>query len=119
MAYSQFGDLSARSQNSSSIDPKSLTILQRDEVTSIAKKYGKTPGQVCLRWAVQRGTCVMPKTEKVERLSENLDIFDFNLTQSEMEQIASLNQNIRYLDPGVFCEKNFGCFCPIYDWLIF
>jgi D-xylose reductase len=57
----------------------------------------------------------MPKTEKVERLAENMAIFDFHLTQEEMAQIASLNQNKRYLDPGVFCEAAFGLHCPVYD----
>lgn len=66
MAYSSFGDLS---QGGKKCD---RTFLHKDELTVPAKKYNKTPGQVALRWAVQRGTCVMPKTEKVERLQENM-----------------------------------------------
>lgn len=81
MAYSQFGDLSQRNTSQfNKSEAKDLQILEREEITSLAKKYGKTAGQIALRWAIQRGTCVMPKTEKVERLAENLAIFDFSLT---------------------------------------
>ena len=56
----------------------------------IGKKYGKTEGQVSLRWLVQQGAIVIPRTSRVERLSENMDIFDFALTPEEMEQIRGL-----------------------------
>jgi len=68
-----------------------------------------------LRWAVQRGTAAIPKSSKVERLIENISIFDFNLSVEEMGTISGLNQNRRFNDPGVFCEAAFGTFCPIYD----
>jgi len=56
----------------------------------------------------------MPKTEKVERLGENLNIFDFQLNAQEMTAISGLNKNERYLDTAVFTEAAFGHFCPIY-----
>ena len=71
MAYSQFGQLSTSGGKSET------SFLHKDELTVPAKKYNKTAGQVALRWAIQRGTVVMPKTEKVERLGENVNIFDF------------------------------------------
>lgn len=58
--------------------------MDKPELLEPAKKYGKTAGQVALRWAIQRGTIVMPKTEKVERLKENINVFDFKLTSAEM-----------------------------------
>jgi 2,5-diketo-D-gluconate reductase B len=62
-----------------------------DEVlTPIGKKHGKTAGQVSLRWLVQQGAVVIPRTSKVERLSENMAIFDFALTEPEMAQIGAL-----------------------------
>jgi diketogulonate reductase-like aldo/keto reductase len=62
-----------------------------DEVmASIGKKYGKTPGQVSLRWLVQKGAIVIPRTSKVERLKENAAIFDFALTDAEMAQVSGL-----------------------------
>ena len=68
-----------------------------------------------LRWGVQRGTTVIPKTTKLERLQENFNIFDFELTEAEMEQIAALNKNRRFNDPAHFCEEAFNTFCPIYE----
>jgi len=64
---------------------------------------------------VQRGTAIIPKSSKIERVIENISLFDFNLSQEEMKVITSLDKNKRYNDPGVFCESAFGCYCPIYD----
>jgi diketogulonate reductase-like aldo/keto reductase len=62
-----------------------------DEVlTRIGKKYGKTAGQVSLRWLVQKGAIVIPRTSKVERLSENMAIFDFELTAADMAEVDAL-----------------------------
>lgn len=58
---------------------------------SIAKKYGKTVGQVILRWNVQRDVVVLPKSVHKKRIRENIDIFDFTLTDEEMVKIASLD----------------------------
>jgi diketogulonate reductase-like aldo/keto reductase len=56
----------------------------------IASKYKKTAAQVCLRWLVQQGIGVVPRTSKVQRLQENLAIFDFELSDEEMKEIARL-----------------------------
>ena len=50
----------------------------------------------------------MPKTEKVERLEENLNIFNFFLNATEMKAISDLNRNERMLDPAIYCEKYFN-----------
>jgi diketogulonate reductase-like aldo/keto reductase len=57
---------------------------------AIARAHDKTPAQVCLRYLVQQGIAVIPRTSKVERLSENIAVFDFALEDAEMAQIASL-----------------------------
>ena len=57
----------------------------------IAAKYNKSVGQVLLRWNVQRGVVVIPKSTHVERIKENIDIFDFRLNEEEMKQISSLD----------------------------
>jgi len=59
-------------------------------LTRIGKAYGKTAAQVCLRWLVQQQIAVIPRTSKIERLSENLAIFDFALSGDEMKEIAGL-----------------------------
>jgi 2,5-diketo-D-gluconate reductase B len=56
----------------------------------IGQAHGKTAGQVALRWLVQRNIIVIPRTSKVERLGENLALFDFELTSAEMAEIAAL-----------------------------
>jgi D-xylose reductase len=58
---------------------------------------------------------VIPKTTRVERLRENLAVFDFELSDEEMQAISGLNRDRRFNDPGVFCEAAFGTFCPIYE----
>ena len=56
-------------------------------LTEIGSKYGKTAAQVVLRWNTQRGVSILPKSVHVERMKQNLDIWDFTLTDEEMEQI--------------------------------
>jgi 2,5-diketo-D-gluconate reductase B len=56
----------------------------------IGQAHGKTAGQVALRWLIQRNIIVIPRTAKVERLSENLALFDFELAPAEMEEISSM-----------------------------
>merc|ERR1719491_1476891 len=84
-------------------------------VLAIAGAHERTPAQVVLRWAVQRGTAIVPKTTKVERLRENIDLFSFTLTDEEMKSIDGLNKDRRFNDPGHFCEVAFNTFCPIYE----
>lgn len=91
------------------------SVLEEDVVRNIAERTGKTPAQVVLRWGVQRGTSIVPKTSQKDRLKENLDLFDFELTDDEMNAIAALNQNKRFNDPGDFGMAAFNTFCPIYD----
>jgi 2,5-diketo-D-gluconate reductase B len=56
----------------------------------IGKAHGKTAAQVCLRWLVQQGVVVIPRTSRVERLEENFSLFDFELSDAEMREIAGL-----------------------------
>jgi D-xylose reductase len=111
-AFSPFGALSYLELDMAGANE---SVLEQAVVKSAAERLNKTPAQVVLRWGVQRGTAIIPKTTKVERLKENLDIFDFELTQDEMSAINALNINRRFNDPGVFCEAAFNTFHPIYD----
>ena len=56
----------------------------------IGQAHGKSPAQVCLRWLVQQNVSAIPRTSKIERLSENIDIFDFELSEQEMRQVFQL-----------------------------
>lgn len=62
-------------------------------LVTIGQAHGKTPAQVVLRWLLQRGIVTVVKTQRVERMKENLNVFDFSLNEAEMAQIAALNQD--------------------------
>jgi 2,5-diketo-D-gluconate reductase A len=66
-------------------------IFQNEVLVSLAKKYNKSVAQVILRWLTQRGVVVIPKSTHKERIIENFNIFDFELSQEDMETIASLD----------------------------
>lgn len=61
----------------------------------IAKKHSKSNAQVMLRWSLQRGTVVIPKSTDLDRIKQNIDLFDFELTSVEMKKIDDLNENHR------------------------
>lgn len=64
-------------------------IFTDPELVEIGKKYGKSAAQVVLRWNAQRGVSIIPKSVHVERMEQNIDIWDFTLTDDEMEKIAA------------------------------
>ena len=65
--------------------------FEDETLLSIGRSHGKTSGQVMLRWNVQRGVVVIPKSVHAERMRENMDIWDFSLTDEEMDRISSLD----------------------------
>ena len=70
-------------------------LLRDPVVNSVADAVGKTPAQVVLRWHIQRGDIVFPKSVTPARIRENIDIFDFELSRQDLEAITSLNRNQR------------------------
>ena len=69
--------------------------LENDVMCVLATKYGKTPAQIGLRWSIQKGVAVIPKSTRAERIQANGDIFSFEIEPEDMEIIDSLNQNYR------------------------
>ena len=59
-------------------------------LTRIGRAHGKSPAQICLRWLMQQNVVAIPRTSKIERLSENLDVFDFALSEQEMADLFAL-----------------------------
>ncbi|BDW81653.1 aldehyde reductase [Erythrobacter sp. Dej080120_24] len=110
-----FSPLGAQSYFELGMADSGESLLGAAPVMVAAQTHGKTPAQVLLKWGVQRGTAVIPKTSKPERMRENVDIDDFELSAVEMAAISALNQNRRFNDPGVFAEAAFNTFHPIYD----
>lgn len=80
-------------------------VIENPLVREIAKNHGKTPAQVALRQHIQRGIVVIPKSLHKERMKQNIEIFDFELTDSEMEKLKSLDENksmwAEYDDPMI------------------
>lgn len=66
------------------------TILDVPTLVEIAEKYGKTPAQVCIRWSLQKGYNPLPKSVTTSRIIENIDVFDFELTDEEIQIIEGL-----------------------------
>lgn len=68
-------------------------------VLNISKQVNKTPAQILIRWALQRGLVVIPKSTNVARIKENRDVNDFELSKEEMVEINNINRNFRFVDP--------------------
>ena len=65
--------------------------IKNDETLArIGQNHGKSAAQVCLRWLVQQNVSAIPRTSRIERLSENIDIFDFTLSDEEMRLISAM-----------------------------
>ncbi|MFJ4923841.1 aldo/keto reductase [Streptomyces sp. NPDC088725] len=78
-------------------------VLSDPAITGIAERLGRTPAQVTLRWHIQRGDIVFPKSVTRERVTENFALFDFELSEGDMAEITALNRNERTgPDPDVF-----------------
>lgn len=67
-------------------------LLSAPILSQLGEKYGKTPGQLALRWLVQNGIVTIPKTSNPERMRENLDIFDFTLDPQDLAELAILDE---------------------------
>ncbi|XP_026957593.1 aldo-keto reductase family 1 member D1 isoform X6 [Sagmatias obliquidens] len=94
IAYSPLGT----SRNPSWVNVSSPPLLKDALLNSLGKKYNKTAAQVVLRFNIQRGVVVIPKSFNPERIKENFQIFDFSLTEEEMKDIEDLNKNVRFVE---------------------
>ena len=74
-------------------------LLEDETLGALAKKYGKSPAQIVIRWDVQRGVIVIPKSTHRERIVANLDVFDFELSDADMAKISGLNRDAFTADP--------------------
>ena len=78
-------------------------LLDNPTLTSIAQAHGKSPAQVAIRWSIQLGNVVIPRSANPERIKENIDVFDFELTEDEMSAINGLDEGTRFRpDPATY-----------------
>lgn len=79
-------------------------------VQAASARTNKTPAQVLLRWATQRGIAVIPKSNNAGRLAQNLDVTGFDLTQAEIDAISALDKGLRFNDPGFYLAEPIALF---------
>ncbi|MGK7912180.1 MAG: aldo/keto reductase [Synechococcus sp.] len=90
-------------------------LLEDDAIVSIAQEHGVTPAQVLIAWAIHRGTAVIPKSVNPARIAQNLAAAEISLNAEDMDAIASLNRNRRYVD-GTFWEVEGGPYTAANIW---
>ena len=88
--------------------------LHEASVVAAAKAHGVSPAQVLLKWGLQTGCAIIPKSSNLARLQQNIDLDTFSLTDPEMASLAALDKRRRFNDPGVFTQF-MGSFAPIFD----
>ena len=76
-------------------------LINEPVFTELAKKYGKTNVQIILRWHIQEGNVIFPKSTNPQHIKDNFDIFDFELTDEEMAKISSLDRNVRFYNASL------------------
>ena len=97
ISCTSFGSLGAPGRPAHHIvGGKSPVLLQDELVSEIALKYGKKTSQILLRFLLQNGICVIPKSEKFSRLEENINVFDFHLDDQDMARLRDLDRGFRY-----------------------
>ncbi len=88
-------------------------LLSHPTIAELAEKYGKNAGQIILRFEVQEGLIVLPKSTNPGRIAGNIDIFDFELTGEEMERIRAVDKNVRFFTtPLEQQEAQFTAWAP-------
>lgn len=98
-AYSSFGSTSFAEFNmkhAENITP----LLQEETIGAIAKKLGKDPSQVLLRWATQRGLAIIPKSSREPTMKSNLASTDFDIDQADLDKISALDRGLRFNQPN-------------------
>lgn len=84
-------------------------------IKDIAAAHNVTGAQVTLRWGLQHGCAVIPKSTNEGRMAANMDLFGFSLTEDEMKTITAMDKNRRFNDPGHWWEIANNTFWPLFD----
>jgi len=115
IAVTAFSPLGAKSYQSIGMAESHESVLEDEVVTSIAGEHGRSAAQIVLRWGIQRGTAVIPKSQQADHLRDNLSALEFELTEKQMAAIDALDRHRRFNDPADFGQKAFNTFYPIFD----
>lgn len=110
-AYSSFGPTGFieldmdRAKNAS-------PLMEHDAIKAMATKYNKTPAQVLLRWATQRGIAVIPKTSRPAVMTQNLDCCSFDIDEEDMKRISKMDLNLKFNQPTNVSSSQQSPACP-------
>jgi len=96
-AYSPLGSSEEHPDQNFRLFKPEFRVIEHPVVKRIAEKFQKSPAQIALRYAVQRGISVVAKSTSVARIQENLQLFDFSLTRDDMDELGTLNCHWRSL----------------------
>ena len=91
------------------------TLIQEPIFGRLAKKYGKSNAQIILRWHIQDGNIVIPGSKNPKHIRDNIDLFDFTLTDTEMAEIAAMDQQKRYYNSTPELLKKYAEMVPPVD----
>jgi len=98
-AYSSFGPQSFRELKMESAHTTQL-LFDHPVIKKVSEAHSKTPAQILLRWATQRGIAVIPKSNNQGRLQQNLEVTGWDLKDGEIKDISGLNENLRFNNPS-------------------
>lgn len=90
------------------------SVMQHSTVQDVAQQTGKSPAQVLVKWAMLRGTSVIPKSSNADRIVANFDVFDWSLTDAQMAQLSTLEPQERMID-GSFWLNDVGPYKTVAD----
>lgn len=91
------------------------TLREEPLFTELAHKYGKSNSQIILRWHIQSGNIVIPGSKNPQHIKDNLDVFDFTLTDNELDRIAAMDQQKRYYRSTPAMLKKYASIVPDVD----
>lgn len=86
------------------------SLMEEPVFVRLAEKYGESSAQVILRWHVQMGNQIIPGSTNPDHIKANIDIFDFELTDAEMDEIAKINKNVRYYNATPEMEESYASY---------
>lgn len=91
------------------------SLIEEPIINELANKYNKSAAQIILRWHTQMGFIVIPGSKNPEHIKSNIDIFDFKLTNEDMNKISMLNKNVRYYNGTEGDLKRYASWQPEYE----
>lgn len=110
--YSSFGPQSFRELNTQRAKDTPL-LFDHEVVKKVADRHAKSPAQVLLRWSTQRNVAVIPKSNNPDRLEQNLDVTEWDLSDDEVKELSGLDRGLRFNDPLQVCSLSPSTLTPL------